>query len=383
MIISAKLREIANSERHGLLVIFFAWMVIQAFAFFKFGISTPIDTGLYLENANGILTGDWPSGREFFYTSYSSLLAVLLLFNVKIEAIIIFQIVIGAMAVFAVYKITQIITHGNFIAFLAAILYAGWFEFQEWNLIVYTDALFANGVVIALYLFMIARNPWHQVLVFLLIIFVALLRPPGVGFVVALGCSLIFGSRIFTRGSHLLKAVFITAVLLVGSIVVNVVLAEFVDSFIDSYSKAEIIYPDISLGMAPPDRLVIPDEKQMPIVRLTLFAVSNPVYFLKISALKAALFLGHTKPYYSLLHNLYIGLYLGVAYFFAVWGMRQFPDRRLGIFMLLFTGFQVATVALTSENWDGRFLLPVLPWVFIVAAVGVSGFRQKVWGKIK
>ncbi len=383
MIISAKIKEIAGSERHGLLLIFFTWMVIQVFAFFIFGISTPIDTGLYLENAHSILTDDWPSGREFFYTSYSFLLAVLLLLQIKIEAIIIIQIIVGVWAVFAVYKITQSITHGNFTAFLAAMLYTGWFEFQQWNQIVYTDALFANGVVITLYLLMIARTPWQQVMVFLLIIFVALLRPPGVGFVVALGCSLIFGSHIFTRGSVLLKTVLITAVLLIAGIAVKAVLAVFVDSFIDSYSKAEIIYPDISLGIAPPDHLIIPNENQMPIVRLTLFIVFNPVYFLKISALKAALFLGHAKPYYSLLHNLYILLYLGATYFFALWGMRRFPDRRLGIFMLLFTGFQVTTVALTSENWDGRFLLPVLPWVFIAAAVGVSGFRQKVWGKIK
>jgi hypothetical protein len=375
MIISSKIKEIAGSERHGLLLIFIVWIIIQAFAFFIFGISTPIDTGLYLENANDILTGDWPSGREFFYTSYSSLLAVLILLHIKIEAIIILQIVVGAMAVFAVYKITQSITHGNFTAFTAAMLCAGWFEFQEWNLIVYTDALFANGVLIAVYLLMITRTPWQQVMVLLLIGFVALLRPPGVGFVVAIACSFIFGSRIFSRGTVLLKTLLIAAVLLIGGLAANAVLSEFVDSFIESYAKAEIIYPDISLGIALPDQLIIPDESHIPIVRLALFAVFNPVYFLKISVLKAALFLGHAKPYYSLLHNLYIGLYLGVAYFFALWGIRRFPNRRLGVFILLFTGFQVTTIALTSENWDGRFLFPVLPWVFMAAAVGVSGFR--------
>jgi len=374
-----KIAEAGNSERYGIITLLSLWALIQLLAFVRFGISTPIDTGQYLENANNILSGNWPSGREFFYTSYSLLLAGLLFLHIKVSVIVILQINSGAMAVYAVYKITQIITHGNFTAFLAALLYTGWFEFQQWNLIVYTDALFASGVVITIYLLLIARTPLQQATVYLLITFVALLRPPGIGFIIAVICSIIPGNRFFSRGSVALKTFMVFAVLLVGGFAVNVVLADFVDSFIESYSKAEIIYPNISLGIAIPNQLIIPDENHIPIVRLALFAVFNPLYFLKVSTLKVLLFLGHVKPYYSLLHNLFIGIYLGVAYIFSLLGIRRFPNRRVGIFMLLFIGFQMATIALTSENWDGRFLLPLLPWVFIAAAVGFSEFRRKVW----
>jgi len=374
-----KIAEAGNSERYGIITLLSLWALIQLLAFVRFGISTPIDTGQYLENANNILSGNWPSGREFFYTSYSLLLAGLLFLHIKVSVIVILQINSGAMAVYAVYKITQIITNGNLTAFLASLLYTGWFEFQQWNLIVYTDALFASGVVITIYLLLIARTPLQQATVYLLITFVALLRPPGIGFIIAVICSIIPGNRFFSRGSVALKTFMVFAVLLVGGFAVNVVLADFVDSFIESYSKAEIIYPNISLGIAIPNQLIIPDENHIPIVRLALFAVFNPLYFLKVSTLKVLLFLGHVKPYYSLLHNLFIGIYLGVAYIFSLLGIRRFPNRRVGIFMLLFIGFQMATIALTSENWDGRFLLPLLPWVFIAAAVGFSEFRRKVW----
>jgi len=374
-----KIAEAGNSEGYGIITLLSLWALIQLLAFVRFGISMPIDTGQYLENAHNILSGNWPAGREFFYISYSLLLAGLVLLHIKVSAIIILQIISGALAVIAVYKITQIITQGNLTAFLASLLYTGWFEFQQWNLIVYTDALFANSVVIVIYLLLIARTPLQQAMVYLLMIFVALLRPPGIGFIIAVVCSIIFGNRIFSRGNVALKVFMIVAVLLVGGFVVNAVLADFVDSFIDSYSKAEIIYPNISLGIAIPNQLIIPDENHIPILRLAHFAVFNPVYFVKISTLKVLLFLGHVKPYYSLLHNLYIGIYLGAAYFFALWGIRRFPSRRAGNFVLLFTGFQIATIALTSENWDGRFLLPLLPWVFIAAAVGITDFRRKVW----
>ena len=378
MRIAGKFTEIGNHMRYGIISVFLLWGIIQSVAWLHFGISMPIDTVQYLENANNILSGEWPSGRQFFYTSYSLLLAFLVFLHIKISAIVILQIIFGALAVFSIYRITQIVSHKNYAAFLAALLYAGWFEFQQWNLIVYTDALFANGVVIVIYLFLIARTPWQQVIVYLLMVFVALLRPPGIGFIIAVVCSMIFENRFFPRGSAVLKTTTIVAVLLVGGFIINAVLADFVDSFIESYSKAEIIYPNISLGIRIPNHLIIPDENHLPIVRLAHFAVFNPVYFLKISMLKIILFLGHAKPYYSIMHNLYIGIYLGVAYLFALWRIGRFPNRSIGIFILLFIGFQIATVAVTSENWDGRFLLPVLPWVFIAAAVGFANFRQLV-----
>ena len=36
------------------------------------------------------------------------------------------------------------------------------------------------------------------------------------------------------------------------------------------------------------------------------------------------------------------------------------------------------TVMLTTENWDGRFLIPVLPFVFILASMDISKFLSKL-----
>jgi hypothetical protein len=103
----------------------------------------------------------------------------------------------------------------------------------------------------------------------------------------------------------------------------------------------------------------------------------------KITTVKALLFLAHVKPYYSFLHNAFIVCFLLPVYFFAIRGVRHILENKMRVLLFVFIGFQVVTVSLTSENWDGRFLLPVLPWVFIVSALGISAFRIERPGEIK
>ncbi len=42
------------------------------------------------------------------------------------------------------------------------------------------------------------------------------------------------------------------------------------------------------------------------------------------------------------------------------------------------TAAHTFTVSMTSENWDGRFLLVILPFVFICSAVGISKLLKKI-----
>jgi hypothetical protein len=99
---------------------------------------------------------------------------------------------------------------------------------------------------------------------------------------------------------------------------------------------------------------------------------SQPIYFAKLTLLKGLLFVGHIKPYYSGLHNLFIACYLYPCYALAIKGFWMLRKRPVVQAMFVFILFQIITVSLTSENWDGRFLLPVLPLVFVFATAGVK-----------
>jgi hypothetical protein len=383
MLATKYLSKVAHDESLGLVTVLSVWAIIQLTAYLVFGIHSPVDTALYLANADLLLDGVLPRGQEFFYLSYVSLLALLKLCAVDPGKIVIFQIIISGAAVYSIYKITEAISLNNMVAFTASLLFVFWFKFQQWNLILYTDALFASLVVIVIYLVYTARSKLQFVLLIPAIAFVVLLRPTGIVFLIALISYFAFKILNFRKMNLAVRAFSLVSIFVVSMVLLNLYLADFVDSFLESYQRAEIIYPNITLGVERPMNLVLPSEQALPLVKLFTFILSNPLYMIKILLFKIVVFLGHLKPYYSVLHNLVIVSFLFPIYFFAIKGYNKMPKDGLRVFILTLISLQVLMVGLTSENWDGRFILTILPWIFVMAAFGIVLYLTKANQKIK
>jgi len=353
------------------------WAIFQMLAYLHFGLIKSVDTNMYILDAQNILDGNWPGGRGFWYSGYSLLMAVVLTLGFKPTAIIIFHLIASLLAVLSIYKLIQKITQQNLTAFLGAILYLLWFKFHQWNFIVYTDSLFTSMSVISITLIYYLPHKSQRILLLPVIAFTVLLRPAGIGFLIATVSYFIYNASSANGTFKRYRISILVLVTILGINLMNFILNNFIDSFLASYAKAEIIYPNISLFVVVPSDLVLPSSELSPLMRLAMFAFFNPIYFLKITILKALLFLGHAKPYYSLSHNVFIIGFLVPTYFFAIKGFKNLPLANIKVFCLIFIVFQILTVSLTSENWDGRFLLPVLPFVFILSAIGLSAFLKK------
>ncbi|MFK7954097.1 MAG: hypothetical protein AB8B73_14710 [Ekhidna sp.] len=339
---------------------------------------TSVDSVVYTSGAQKILVGELPEGREIFYTSYMLLLAFLSFLNIGEEAIIYVQFAAAITAIFCSYKLSFNLTGKSSIALLAPILYVLWFKFQQWNLVLYTDALFSHMVIISIYALVNADNTKKKLAVIPLIIFTCFIRPTGFGLLLAAFVFLVknmIENRGFKRGE---KMVFFFVLFLISVLLLNAAMCDFVDSFLESYQVAEVIYPKIQIFVDLPSYLIISDGNYPPLVRLSLFIIQNPIYFLKLSVIKGALFLGHIKPYYSTSHNVLIGLFLYPTYLLAVRGYLSLKDSKVKWVLLTFILFQFLTVCMTSENWDGRFLLPVLPPIFILSSLGANYYLEKV-----
>ena len=281
-----------------------------------------VDSEFYINNATLITQGEWPPKGDLLYLSYSSLLAVLQVLDLEAAWIVAFQVFMSAAALFSIYKITQSLSKNHFSPIVATVLYILWFKFQQWNLIVYTDALFANSAVVSIFLLTNAKNKMSYVFAIIMIAFTTFLRPMGIGFLFAVLSYFLYDRFTSFKGRRVVKVGVL--VFLVGFflIILNEVLREFVSSFLKSYAAAEIIYPMISFGIEQPENLIMPNDKFAPLLQLFLFIFRNPFYMFKISLLKAILFLGHIKPYYSFLHNLGIICFLYPVYFFTLKSIR-------------------------------------------------------------
>ena len=368
------------SNKISLSILLLIWATSQIIAYFHFGTMVSVDSAFYINNATSITLGEWPQNSDLLYLTYSLLIALLQVLGLKATWIVVLQVFMSAAAIFSIYRITQTISKNNLAPIVASVLYILWFKFQQWNLIVYTDSLFANSVVVAIFLLINARSKISYLYVIIMVAFTALLRPMGIGFLIAIMSYFLYSRMAINKDKTIVKVVLLGVFVGVYLVILNEVLRDFVPSFLQSYTNAEIIYPGISIGIEKPENLNMPDETYQPLIQLLAFTVQNPIYMIKLSLLKAVIFLGHIKPYYSLFHNLIIAIFLYPVYFFAAKGARLISKNRLYVFMMVFIGFQVLTISLTSENWDGRFLLPLLPWIFIISSFGIISFLQKRYG---
>ncbi len=363
--------NLLQKEKTGLLILLGLWAIVQALAFFQFEMRISCDTDLYITNANKLLLGQLPEGREIFYTTYYLLIAGLYSIGLSVKYIFIIHFIFALTALFSLYKLTQKISINNITAFIATLFYVLWFKFQQWNLIIYTDSVFTSLVIISTYVLYISHNKKQYAFAFFLLVATFFTRPTGIGLFVAFA---IYFAYQFTQNHQINRTIKIVSYFLLFTcsiLALNQVLSPFIDSFMASYRVAEIIYPNIPLLIDAPINFIEPSHQQ-PLIKLLLLLIQNPVYMFKITLVKGFLFLTHTKPYYSLGHNTFIALFLYPIYFFAIKGYNSTPNSAIKYLLFTFIITQLTIVSLTSENWDGRFLLPVLPFIFVLGAIGVS-----------
>jgi len=158
-----------------------------------------------------------------------------------------------------------------------------------------------------------------------------------------------------------------------------VLLNEMISSYglMDSYRQGEVIYPRAWTLDVPPE-VQVGGDGMGSIKRVSDFAWQHPGYFFRLCLMKFLFYVGHIKPYFSIQHNVLIVLILYPTYLLAAWSWGTQPASPLQYMLLTFVGVQVIMVTLTSENWDGRFLVPVLPVVFVLAAGGVPALSKFV-----
>lgn len=158
----------------------------------------------------------------------------------------------------------------------------------------------------------------------------------------------------------------------------NKLLATF--TLIETYVRGELLYGYAPWAIESPTALWQPPAAWAPAVRLAAFAWHNPVFFGRLVVGKLALFCGYARPYHSIGHIALIVLLIWPTYWLTWRGARNatvwLPAR---LFLATVVLGQAAIVALTVEDWDGRFLIAVLPAVFALAALS----QRRIGGDVR
>ncbi|MFD2248536.1 glycosyltransferase family 39 protein [Pontibacter ruber] len=375
------------SERTITVGLALLWLCIQSALYLRYGVRFMGDSEGYILYAQNIAERfHFEQSHQLKYFGYPLFMALLFKFGLGLKGVVLAQIIISGVATIALYKTTRLLA-GNWLApALSTLLFIGWYEVQMYNTFILTESLYISLFIFVFYFLARAKGNLRQSLWALLVIFyICIVRPNGFIALVAY-FGYIFTTFYIHIKSPLTRGALILAFSLVPVIAVVVVDQYLLTSFgaiLDPYEKGHVIFMYEDLVVPSSGPILMPPADASPLAKISYFIQHNTSYFIRMAGLRFLLFWGNVKPFYSLLHNLIIVVVLYPLYFFTV---RAIATNRiatsLSVFVVLLLLQQCFITTMTSEDWNGRFLMTLIAFVFIFGAIGLSWQLEK-WRKKK
>lgn len=357
------------------------YLIVAWVIYLQFGVKIVNDSKRYLDYAANLNQGFYFDPHNFWYFGYVAFIFIVRLISSDTEVIIFFQYAFSFLAIILLYKTSILLFSNKLLGFLTSFFYIFILEIITWNSYILPEAIYASALITSFYLIIKPdKSIFLNIITLILVLFTALIKPTGfvliVSILIVIGGNLVIKNRLVRYTiSVLLGALFL--------VMLNKMLTTFI--LIENYLTGEIVYdlttlpnhPDLKLlTVDVPDDLYIPAKTLDPLARLVLFVIFNPIYMIKLSFLKVLLFLSHIRPYWSTAHNLFIVLMLYPLYSFGFKGF-SFLNRDYKRFTIIFFLGHLLIIACTTVDWDGRFLLPLMPLLFLVGGSGIVAFFKE------
>lgn len=332
------------------------------------------DSVHYLDYARQIAEqGNFVKVHYTRYLGYPLYLSAFLKLGLGRTAMALGQYAVAGLATVALYRAVRRLARGAWEpAFLATLLYIGWAEIQRFNAFLLTESLFTSLLLLSFWAVGRARTPGSWVLALLMLLATVSIRPNG--FVALAGAALAGAVVLRQRAPRRVQwavAMGVVVLLPLAWVALNQLLLTF--RLIKTYQEGMVMFMYDGLLVHPAGPLDLPPPEASPVGRLAYFILHNPRYFGQLAIWKLTFFMGFPKPYFSALHILWQLTVLPLLYWLA---MRGLAARGVARSMRVFLGsvivLQAGIVALTIEDYDVRFSGPILPYVFVLAALGAT-----------
>ncbi|RIY12806.1 hypothetical protein D0T11_03525 [Hymenobacter rubripertinctus] len=335
------------------------------------------DSGRYLAYGTRIAQ-EWyfEHDHNLRYVGYPLFIAFWLKLGAGWWGIVLGQVAVSGLAARAFYRTLRRLTPHPLDwrpAALATAALVGWRDVQQFNAYLLTESLFASLTILAFWALVRARRgrPGRWVVFGLLVLLTGIVRPNGFVVAGAAGLAGLAGLwQLPGRGAFRRALLALALLAPLGWWVLNKLLLTF--TLVETYLRGEIIYGYTPWVVEPTEPLQLPPTNLAPVLRLGYFMAANPSYFLKLALLKGGLFFSYIKSYYSWSHILLIVGFIYPCYWLAFRGLRGRAWLPARVFLAGVVLLQGLIVMMTVEDWDVRFLLPVLPCVFALAGLAVA-----------
>jgi hypothetical protein len=324
---------------------------------------------LFLKN------GSFSSGNFVFYSVPILLIAFAIKTGLGYGFVVVVQLILNGVSAFCFFKLIRRFTGSEKAAFLYTIFFLGMVYYQLYNTCLYSESLFFSLSIIYTYLlFNTGRyqlKTWAGILAVLCLLY--LTRPVGIFFIPATFVYFIF--RFFRKKALSILVFAFLAFLAAFYFMLNYSLGSGGElNFLLPYQKEQIICGVSTINDT--HSLNVPGENNS-ISSLVYIVTQHWELFSRLAAKRLVTFFRVTRPYYSLSHNFFLCLYFYPLYLFILAGIVKMTRRHLAefLFMMIIVSLTTITVILSCDEWHNRFILAILPFLFLLSS-GI--FQNKV-----
>lgn len=355
-------------------------MIVNAILFWKLGVSVDADTERFLSYAEEIKErGIFFKPHDFWYIAYPLFIILMTSVHDSLGMVVIGQVALSYVALMSLYGSGRRLYGNPQAGLMSGLMFLGFLMISFWNFWIYCESLLISLNCLSIY-FLIKwvkgeGNLGNYIVGTLVIIAAFFTKPTGIallGGILLSAAFILWGKEQFksVRWAGLIGVVFLFILLL------NQMLSTF--GFVEAYQLGELIYNAHTLPNQPytkylmislPEGLYIPPSDWQPLLQFIAIILGNPLYSLKLFGAKLFYYVFYVRPYYSILHNLLalvvlIPVYVG---FIKAFIKDQIPGS-IKLLVLGFTGVSVLSSTLLTVDWNSRFLVAVLPVIFLVSS---------------
>lgn len=354
------------SNRHIWLLLF-VFFLVQGVLFYNTGVVTSLEAEKYIREGTSLAeNGTLTETRFLFYLPVILLIAFCRLLHLPLGFVVAVQVLTGAVALYCFYRVALHLTNRLW-ALGISLLLACCIPLQEWNMYLYSDALFISlSIIFFSILYFGSVHKRFGLLVMLLIPLVwCFARPAGVLFLLPLFILLF---TVKTRNRLYLLG-------MLAALVVMIVLA---GAYFNGGGDLDTLKPYIEehiICFVPQNAAcaeldVVHTGNQLN--DLFYYILHNPGHFFSLLLKKLVSFFNFTRPWYSSAHNLAMIIFMMPLYLFFLPGIIYLYRNRkpFAWFVISVLVIYPVGVVMQCDDWHSRFTMPILPLMMLVAAYG-------------
>jgi len=344
------------------------WFLINGFLLYSLGIKYAIDTTRFDAEATEWLNGHLEPNYRLWYSGYIAILVLCKSIFHSIYPSVVFQYILSFIATIFFYKGLCKLVKNNEPAFYSTLLVICYMPIQQWNTCLLTESIFISLILLFVWAFSIEKKSYKWFMLVLISILAATVRPNGG--ILLMSCFALYGIQLIQQDKKF--PIFYMISFAISLLILHSFTDTFYQFLLDSFNKGEIIcgYDH----WTSPSKTHIPnDTSSGSITKILDLISSNPLKGMQLFASRFVALWSDVRIYYSLSHNMYIGFYLLAAYSTAIIGFIQYRKvfASFALITLLYCGLNSLLVMITYADWDGRFLAPLLPIVFMWSGLGI------------